>query len=147
MRKNIESIEGVGPKTGETLRSAGIRTADDLLEAAATPASRAALARITGISEAELLKFVNMADLFRINGVATQYAELLECAGVDTVKPRDNVSVDEFQKRGRRGGNPGGAPAVKGGRQRLGGAGQEAAGENSSLTLSRGRSHRAAGPG
>ena len=86
MRKNIESIEGVGPKTGETLRSAGIRTADDLLEAAATPASRAALARITGISEAELLKFVNMADLFRINGVATQYAELLECAGVDTVK-------------------------------------------------------------
>ena len=27
-----------------------------------------------------------MADLFRINGVASQYAELLECAGVDTVK-------------------------------------------------------------
>ena len=27
-----------------------------------------------------------MADLFRINGVASQYAELLENAGVDTVK-------------------------------------------------------------
>jgi predicted flap endonuclease-1-like 5' DNA nuclease len=27
-----------------------------------------------------------MADLFRVKGVSTQYAELLEVAGVDTVK-------------------------------------------------------------
>ncbi|MEL7186215.1 MAG: DUF4332 domain-containing protein, partial [Pseudomonadota bacterium] len=40
----------------------------------------------TGIGETRLLNFVNMADLFRINGVASQYAELLEGAGVDTVK-------------------------------------------------------------
>lgn len=86
MHKKIESIEGVGAKTGQALRGAGIRTVDDLLDAAADKASRAALARKTGIGEAQLLKFVNMADLFRINGVATQYAELLESAGVDTVK-------------------------------------------------------------
>ena len=32
------------------------------------------------------MKWVNHSDLFRINGVAGQFAELLEAAGVDTVK-------------------------------------------------------------
>jgi len=86
MSKSIEKIEGIGPKTGEALRKAGIRTVDSLLDSAADKRSRAALADKTGISEARLLKCVNMADLFRISGVASQYAELLECAGVDTVK-------------------------------------------------------------
>lgn len=86
MAKSIEKIEGIGPKLGQALRNAGIRTVDDLLEAGAEKRSRTALAMKTGISEARLLKCVNMADLFRINGVASQYAELLECAGVDTVK-------------------------------------------------------------
>lgn len=86
MSKSIEKIEGIGPKTGEALRKAGIRTVDNLLETGADKKSRAALAAKTGINEARILKCVNMADLFRINGVASQYAELLECAGVDTVK-------------------------------------------------------------
>lgn len=86
MAKSIEKIEGIGPKLGEALRNAGIRTVDDLLEAGAEKRSRTALAEKTGISESRLLKCVNMADLLRINGVASQYAELLECAGVDTVK-------------------------------------------------------------
>jgi len=83
---NIEKIEGVGPKTGEVLRKAGVKTVDDLLDSGATKKMRKALALNTGIAEARILKCVNMADLFRINGVASQYAELLECAGVDTVK-------------------------------------------------------------
>ena len=86
MAMNIEKIEGIGPKSGEALRNAGIKTVDDLLEAGANRKSRAALSIKTGISESRILKCVNMADLFRINGVASQYAELLECAGVDTVK-------------------------------------------------------------
>lgn len=85
MAKSIEKIEGIGPKFGEALRSAGVRTVEDLLEAGADKKSRKALAENTGISEGRILKCVNMADLFRINGVASQYAELLECAGVDTV--------------------------------------------------------------
>lgn len=86
MAKSVEKIEGIGPIAGEALRNAGIRTVNDLLEAGAEKRARAALAERTGISEVRLLKYVNMADLFRINGVASQYAELLECAGVDTVK-------------------------------------------------------------
>ncbi|MBT8098902.1 MAG: DUF4332 domain-containing protein [Gammaproteobacteria bacterium] len=86
MAKNIESIEGIGPKLGEALRSAGITTVDELLEAGASKPARNALSEKTGISETRVLRCVNMADLFRINGVASQYAELLESAGVDTVK-------------------------------------------------------------
>ncbi|MBT8093605.1 MAG: DUF4332 domain-containing protein [Gammaproteobacteria bacterium] len=86
MTRKIESIEGIGPAYGQALRAAGVRTVDDLLEAGATKQARAELAGKTGISEPRVLKCVNMADLFRINGVASQYAELLEGAGVDTVK-------------------------------------------------------------
>lgn len=86
MAKSIESIEGIGPKFGAALRNAGVSTVEGLLKAGADKKSRIALAEKTGISEGRILKCVNMADLFRINGVASQYAELLECAGVDTVK-------------------------------------------------------------
>jgi len=96
MAKNIEQIEGVGPATGEALRNAGVKTVEQLLDAGGDRASRAALAEKTGISESRLLKCVNMADLFRINGVASQYAELLEGAGVDTVKELKNRNAENL---------------------------------------------------
>ena len=96
MAKKIESIEGIGPRFGEALRGAGIRTVDDLLHAGASKQARDALAAKTGISEVRVLKCVNMADLFRINGVASQYAELLECAGVDTVKELKNRNPENL---------------------------------------------------
>ena len=81
----VEEIEGIGPVLGEKLRAAGINTVDKLLEKAATKKQRQSLAEETGISEKQILKFTNMADLFRLNGVGQEYAELLEAAGVDTV--------------------------------------------------------------
>lgn len=81
----VEEIEGIGPALGEKLRAAGINTVDKLLEKAATKKQRQSLAEETGISEKLILKFTNMADLFRISGVGQEYAELLEAAGVDTV--------------------------------------------------------------
>ncbi|MGI9236655.1 MAG: DUF4332 domain-containing protein [Woeseiaceae bacterium] len=96
MSKSIEKIEGIGPKTGEALRNAGVKTVENLLDVAADKKSRVVLAEKTGISEARILKCVNMADLFRINGVASQYAELLECAGVDTVKELKHRNADNL---------------------------------------------------
>lgn len=96
MAKSIESIEGIGPKLGEALRTAGVRSVSGLLKAGADKKSRAALAEKTGISEKRILKCVNMADLFRINGVASQYAELLECAGVDTVRELKHRNADNL---------------------------------------------------
>lgn len=81
----IEEIEGIGPVMGEKMREAGVNTTDKLLESTQTPKQRKELAEATGISPKLILRFANMADLFRINGVGQEYAELLEAAGVDTV--------------------------------------------------------------
>jgi predicted flap endonuclease-1-like 5' DNA nuclease len=81
----IEEIEGIGPVLGEKLRTADITTTDKLLLGTKTKKQRKELAEATGIAEKKILKFANMADLFRISGVGQEYAELLEVAGVDTV--------------------------------------------------------------
>lgn len=99
MTKKIEDIEGIGPKHGEALRRAGINSVEKLLDAGCDRKGRQTLADKTGISEKQLLKCVNMADLFRIKGVASQYAELLECAGVDTVKELRNRNPDSLAEK------------------------------------------------
>ena len=81
----IETIEGIGPATAEKLAGAGVTDTDGLLAKGGTKAGRKGLAEASGLSEKQVLKFVNMADLFRISGIGGEYAELLECAGVDTV--------------------------------------------------------------
>ncbi|MBO4871480.1 MAG: DUF4332 domain-containing protein [Muribaculaceae bacterium] len=86
MAYKIVEIEGVGDVYAEKLVAAGINTVDDLLDKCAAPAGRKALAEATDISEKLILKWTNHADLFRINGVGPQFAELLEAAGVDTIK-------------------------------------------------------------
>lgn len=86
MGYKIIDIEGVGAAYAEKLVAAGVTTTDALLEKCAAPAGRKALAEETGISEKLILKWTNHADLIRIHGVGPQFAELLEAAGVDTVK-------------------------------------------------------------
>jgi len=81
----IEEIEGIGEKLGAKLREAGINTTDKMLAGTKTKKQRKDLAESTGISEKLILKFANMADLFRINGIGQEFSELLEAAGVDTV--------------------------------------------------------------
>ena len=86
MAYKVIDIEGVGAAYAEKLTAAGVETAAQLLEKCATPAGRKALAEETGISEKVVLRWANHADLFRVKGVGPQFAELLEAAGVDTVK-------------------------------------------------------------
>lgn len=86
MADKIEDVEGIGPAYAEKLRALGIKTTDAFLERAKDRKGRAALAAETGISDKLILKWANHCDLFRIKGVAGQMSELLEAAGVDTVK-------------------------------------------------------------
>ncbi len=81
----LTSIEGIAEATETKLNSAGVTTVDELLENGATPKGREELAAKSGVPAANILKFVNYADLFRIKGIAGQTAELLEAAGVNTV--------------------------------------------------------------
>ncbi|MEI2384591.1 DUF4332 domain-containing protein [Breoghania sp. JC706] len=82
----IADIEGIGPAYAEKLKAAGIATTEAYLERAKDPKGRKALAEETGIDASRILKWANMADLMRIKGVGEEYSELLEAAGVDTVK-------------------------------------------------------------
>ncbi len=80
----IEEVEGIGATFAQSLSAAGVGSTDALLEQGRTAAARSKLSEATGISEAMLLKWVNHADLMRLDGVGAEYAELLEAAGVDS---------------------------------------------------------------
>ena len=82
----IIDIEGIGQKSAEALLGVGIKTTEGLLKAAGGAAARKALAEKTGIDAKKILEWVNRADLMRITGVGEEYSDLLEQAGVDTVK-------------------------------------------------------------
>ena len=86
MAYKVIDIEGVGGVYAEKLNAAGIVTAAQLLDKCATPAGRKAIEEETEISGKLILRWCNHADLFRVKGVGPQFAELLEAAGVDTVK-------------------------------------------------------------
>lgn len=82
---NVTAIEGISYDHGDKLRALGIRTTEDLLARGATPQGRRELAEQLGVDAQTVLKWVNRADLFRIKGIGSQYSDLLEAAGVDTV--------------------------------------------------------------
>ena len=82
----ITTIEGLGEKYAKPLRENGIKTVEKLLEAGATRKGRKELAQITGLGDKRILEWVNRADLMRVKGVSKQYSDLLEAAGVDSVK-------------------------------------------------------------
>jgi predicted flap endonuclease-1-like 5' DNA nuclease len=83
---SIDSIEGIGPKYAEKLRAAGIKSVEALLKSCCDKKGRKAYAEKTGIDEGKILSWTNMADLYRIKGVASEFSELLHAAGIDTVK-------------------------------------------------------------
>lgn len=87
---SIDAIEGIGPRNATKLRKAGVRTTEALLKTAASKKGRKELAAASGIGEKPILEWVNRADLMRVKGVGEEYSDLLEAAGVDTVKELRN---------------------------------------------------------
>jgi predicted flap endonuclease-1-like 5' DNA nuclease len=82
---NVIDVEGIGPTYAAQLEAVGVNTTDDLLERGATSKGRQDLETASGIGHALILKWVNRVDLYRIKGVGSEYSDLLEVAGVDTV--------------------------------------------------------------
>jgi predicted RecB family nuclease len=82
----ITDIDGIDDEAAAILKSVGIRSTERLLEAARTVRGRKMLAIKTGFDEKRLLCWANVADRMRIKGIRKEYAELLQAAGVDTVK-------------------------------------------------------------
>lgn len=99
MTYKIIDVEGIGNVNAKKLVEAGINTVDDLLQKAKNPAGRKTLEETTGISGKSILKWTNHADLMRINGVGPQFSELLEAAGVDTVKELKHRIAENLQQK------------------------------------------------
>jgi predicted flap endonuclease-1-like 5' DNA nuclease len=99
MNYPIRRIEGIGPVHAGKLAVAGIRNTRGLLEKCATAGGRKAVAEATGLDESQLLAWANMADLMRISGVGEEYSELLEAAGVDTVKELRHRRADHLSAK------------------------------------------------
>ena len=101
MNRKIRDIEGIGPKYADMLKAVGVMNTDQLLAAGGERKRRTELSERCGINEALILKWVNMSDLFRIRGIAGQWAELLEAAGVDTVKELRNRNPENLAEKMR----------------------------------------------
>jgi predicted flap endonuclease-1-like 5' DNA nuclease len=87
MAYKLIEIKGIGPVYAATLQEKlGVSTTEEYLELAASKKGREEVANKTGIAESLILKWANMADLFRIKGIAEDFSHLLELCGVDTVK-------------------------------------------------------------
>ena len=95
----ISDIEGIGPKYAEKLRNIKILTVYGLLEKGATKNGRKGIAESTGIDETLILKWVNAADLYRVKGIGSEYSQLLEKAGVDTVKELRNRKAENLHAK------------------------------------------------
>ncbi len=98
MAKIVE-IEGIGPVYAEKLTKIGVVTVENLLEKGASKSGRKEMAADSGIDEGKILDWVNMADLFRVKGIGPQFAELLEAAGVDTVKELRNRNAENLHAK------------------------------------------------
>ena len=99
MGYKIEEIEGIGPSFASKLADADIATTDDLLKLCCDKKGRKSTSEKCGIGEGQLLKWANMADLMRISGVGSEYSELLEAAGVDTVKELRNRNAANLAEK------------------------------------------------
>jgi len=95
----LSEIEGIGEAYAAKLEEAGIVSLEHLLKACCEKKGRKETAEKSGISEKLLLNWVNRADLSRIKGVSTQYADLLECAGVDTVPELAQRNAENLQSK------------------------------------------------
>ena len=98
----LAEIEGIGSAYAGKLSKAGVRSLEMLLKKGATPAGRKEVAAMSGIGDSLILEWVNLADLFRIKGVGSEYSDLLEEAGVDTVvELAKRTSANLFKKMGQ----------------------------------------------
>lgn len=93
---SILDIEGVGENYADKLKAIGIASTEALLEKGCSARGRTEITEKSGIGAKLILRWVNHADLFRIKGVAGQYAELLETAGVDTVMELSKRKADNL---------------------------------------------------
>ena len=85
-RLSLKELKGMKPAVHTKLKAHKITNSDALLSAGASPKGRTELASKLGVATAHVLELINRADLARVKGIGSIYSNMLEVAGVDTVK-------------------------------------------------------------
>jgi len=83
---SISAIRTIGQRDATRLRKGKVRTTEALLRQASTRPGRSAVSGRTGVATSDLLRWAQQADLMRVSGIGSEYADLLAVAGVDTIK-------------------------------------------------------------
>jgi predicted RecB family nuclease len=104
---SISAIRSISHRNATKLRKSGVRTTDSLLDQASTRKGRSVVSERTGIPSADLLRWAQQAELMRVGGIGSEYADLLAAVGVDTIKVlrrrnADNLMVSMIQVNTRR---------------------------------------------
>ena len=99
MTIELNALIGMTPEVEQKLREAGINNSDQLLDATKTPKQRQALAKQVGASARDILELANRSDLARVKGIGSAYSNLLEKAGVDTVKELATRRPENLHKK------------------------------------------------
>lgn len=86
MSLTLGELRGITDSILNALKGQGISDSDTLLEATKTPSDRKSLSSASGVDTKIILELANRADLARIKGIGRVYSDLMEEAGVDTVK-------------------------------------------------------------
>jgi predicted flap endonuclease-1-like 5' DNA nuclease len=97
MTVQLLDIDDIGTTYARTLARLGLTDTDQLLKSAGSAQGRKKLAMATGISETLIHRWVNRADLLRVEGIGAQYADLLEELGVDTVRELSTRVPEKLQ--------------------------------------------------
>jgi len=95
----LSDIEGIGEAYAEKLKSAGVGSLESLLKTCCDKKGRHDVAEKSGISEKVILGWVNRADLSRVKGISTQYADLLKFSGVDTIPELAQRNAENLQAK------------------------------------------------
>ncbi len=104
---SISAIRSISHRNATKLRKSGVRTTDSLLDQASTRKGRSIVSERTGIPSADLLRWAQQAELMRVGGIGSEYADMLAAVGVDTIKVlrrrnADNLMVSMIQVNTRR---------------------------------------------
>lgn len=99
MYYKVIDIEGIGETYARKLNGIGIFSTGDLFEKGKTKKGRESIAEATGLPESLIITWVNHADLMRLNGVGAQTSELLEAAGVDSVKELKMRNAENLHRK------------------------------------------------
>jgi len=95
----LSEIEGIGEAYSTKLEDAGVTSLENLLTTCCEKKGRKDIAEKSGVSEKLILGWVNRADLARVKGISTQYADLLKVAGVDTVPELAQRNAENLQTK------------------------------------------------